>query len=95
MKQCDRCQNWFHEDCQDFINENQTETVDEMRFWFCRYCIRIEIIVDIIFVNLCLEKQEMHTVLAQACKWWSEHINRSFVEKVHLMWLRNEFKAEK
>ena len=22
MKQCDRCENWFHEDCEDFINEN-------------------------------------------------------------------------
>ena len=100
MKQCDRCQNWFHEDCEDFSNENQTETVDEKRFWFCRYCIGIhrlpgEILVDIIFANLCLEKEEMHTVLAQVCKRWSEHNNQSFVERVHLTWLRNEFKAEK
>ena len=34
MKQCDQRENWCHEDCDDFINENQTETADEKRFWF-------------------------------------------------------------
>ena len=99
MKQCDQRENWCHEDCEDFINENQTETADEKRFWFRIYCIRIHRILgkilDIIFVNLCLEKEEMHTVLAQVCKRCSENINRSFVKRVRLMWLRNEFKAEK
>ena len=33
----------------------------------------------------------MHMVLAQVC----EHVNRSFIERVHLSWLRKEFKAEK
>ena len=100
MKQCNRCENWFHEYCEDFINENQTETGDEKRFWFCRYCIGIhrlpeEILVDMIFVNLCLEKKEMRTVIAQVCKRWCEHINRSFVKKVDLTWYKNESKTEK
>ena len=99
MKQCDRCENWFHEDCEDFANENQTEAVDEKRFWFCKCRIGIYRlpgeILDIIFVNLCLENEEMHTALAQVCKRWSEHTDRSFVQRVHLMWLRNEFKVEK
>ena len=67
-----------------------TETVDEKRFWFCRYYIEIHRLpgemLDIILVNLCLEKEEMHTVLAQVCKRWSEHINRSFVQRGHVTW---------
>ena len=94
MKQCDRCENWFHEGCEDFINENQTDTADGKIFRFCRYCIEIHRlpgeILGVIFVNLSLEKEEMQTVLAQVCKRWSEHINRTFVERVHLTWLRNE-----
>ena len=64
MKQSDPCENWFHEDCEDLSNEDQTETVDEKRFWFCRYCIGINRLpgkmLDTIFVNLCLDKKEMH-----------------------------------
>ena len=56
MKQCDRCENWSREDCEDLINEDQTETVDKKRFWFCRYCIGIHRfpgeILDTIFVYL-------------------------------------------
>ena len=62
MKQSDPCKNWFHEDCEDFNNEDQTETVDEKRFWFCRYCIGINRLpgkmLDTIFVNLCFDKKK-------------------------------------
>ena len=56
MKQCDRSENWSREDCEDLINEDQTETVDKKRFWFSRYCIGIHRfpgeILDTIFVYL-------------------------------------------
>ena len=34
-----------------------------------------------IFVNLCLENEEMHSIIALVCKKWSRHINKEFVEK--------------
>ena len=39
--------------------------------------------------------RNMHTVLVQVCKRWSEHISWSFAKRVHLRRLRNEFKAKK
>ena len=38
-------------------------------------------IIDNIFVNLCLENEEMQSIIALVCKKWSRHINKEFVEK--------------
>ena len=59
MKQCDRHENRFHEDCVNLSNEDQTETADEKIFRFCRYYFGIHRlpgeILNTIFVNLFLE----------------------------------------
>ena len=49
-------------------------------------------IIDI-FVNLCLENEEMHFIIAQVCKKWSRQMNKELLEKVNCKWLGKEFKA--
>ena len=53
--------------------------------WFCRYYIGIRRllyeIIDNIFVNLCLENKQMHSIITQVCKKWRRHIDKQFVEK--------------
>ena len=49
-------------------------------------------IIDI-FVNLCLENEEMHFSTAQVCKKWIRQINKELLEKVNCKWLDKEFKA--
>ena len=97
MKECDRCHNWFHEVCEDFNYEDQISKVNSENQWFCRYCIGIHRlpyeIIDNIFVNICLENEEMHSIIAQVRKKGSRHINKEFVEKVNFKWLDKEFKA--
>ena len=52
---------------------NFTIKVNIENQWFCRYCIGIYQlpyeIIDI-FVNLCLENKEMHSITALVCKKW-------------------------
>ena len=64
---------------------NFTIKVNSEEQWFCRYLHRHHElpheIIDNIFVNLCLENEEMHSVIALVCKKWSRHINKEFVEK--------------
>ena len=97
MKECDRCHNWFHKVCEVFNCEDQISKVNNENQWFCRYCIGIHRlpyeIIDNIFVNLCLENEEMHSIIALVCKKWSRHISKDFFEKVNFKWLDKEFKA--
>ena len=94
MKKCNRCHDSFHEVCEDFNCEDQIKFSQNTKFynqsysenqWFSRYCIRIHQlpyeIIDNIFVSLCLENEEMHSIIALTCKKWSRHINKEFVEK--------------
>ena len=39
MKECDRCDNWFHKICEDFNCEDQISKVNRENQWFCCYCI--------------------------------------------------------
>ena len=97
MKDCDRCHNWFHEVCEDFNCEDQISKVNSENQWFYRYCIGIhrlpyEIIYNI-FVNLCLENEEMQSIITRERKKWSTNIDKEFVEKVNFKWLDKEFKT--
>ena len=87
MIECDRCHNWFHKVCEDFNCKEKTFKVNNENQWFCRYCVGIHRlryeIIDNIFVNLCLENEEMPPIIAQVCKKWSRHINKEFIEKVN------------
>ena len=38
-------------------------------------------IINNIFVNLFLENEEMHSIIAPVCKKWSRHINKESVQK--------------
>ena len=84
MKECDRFQNWFHKVWKDFDCEDQIPKVNREKQWCCRYCIGIHRlpyeIIDNIFINLCLENEEMHSIIAQEWKKWSMHINKEFVK---------------
>ena len=64
---------------------NFTIKVNIENQWFCRYYIGIYQlpyeIINNIFVNLCLENEEMHSIIALVCKKWRRHINKEFVEK--------------
>ena len=97
MKECGRCHNWFHKVCEDFNCKDQISEVNSENQWFCCYCIGIHRLPyklsDNIFVNHCLENEEMHSIIAQECKKWRRHIDREFVKKLNFEWLVKEFKA--
>ena len=97
MKVCHCFHNWLHKVCKDFNYEDQISKGNSENQWFCCYCISIYQlpyeIFDNIFVNLCLENKEMHSVIAQECKKWSRHINKEFVKKLNFKRLDKEFKA--
>ena len=38
-------------------------------------------IINNIFVNLCFENEEMHSIIALVFKEWSRHINKESVQK--------------
>ena len=77
MKECDRCHNWFHKVCEAFNCEDQISKVNSEIQWFCRYCIGIHRlpseIIGNISVNICLENEEMLSIIAQVCKKRSRH----------------------
>ena len=96
MKECDGGQNWFHEVCEDFNCEGQISKVNSKNQWFSRYCIGIHQlpyeINDNVFVNLCLENEEMHSIIALVRNKWSRHISKEFIDKEKFLWLDKEFK---
>ena len=51
----------------------------------CRYCIGMHRlpyeIIDNVFVNLCLESEEMQFIIALVHEKWSRSINKEFSEK--------------
>ena len=49
--------------------------------------------IDNMFLNLSLENEEMHSIVAQECNKWSRYINKEIIEKAHFKWLDKEFKA--
>ena len=72
MKECGRCNNWFHKICEDFNCEDQISKVNSENQQFFCYCIGIQRlpyeVIDNIFVNLCLGNEEMHSIIAHVCK---------------------------
>ena len=65
MKQCNRCLDWFHEDCESFDDVDQNFFPNH---WFNRYCIGIQLlprkILEAMFLELCIAQEEMHLVLS-------------------------------
>ena len=68
MKERDCCHIWFYEVYEDFDFEDEISKVNSENQRFCCYCIDIHRlpyeIIDNIFVNLCLENEEMHSIIA-------------------------------
>ena len=65
MKECDRCYNWFHEIRENFNCEDQISKANSEKQWFCRCFIgihRLSYEIINIFVNFCLENEEMHSI---------------------------------
>ena len=100
MKQCDDCNNWFHQHCEKFeIPPNPSYNSSN---WFCRACQKLpamlinslsHIVLDKIFFEVCLADERMFAVIALVCKKWSLFINEIFVERVHYAWLDREHDA--
>ena len=94
MKQCNRCLDWFQEDCESFDDIDQNVFPNH---WFDRYCIGIHLlpreILEAIFLELCIAREEMHLILSLVCKRWSEIVNKNFRDRVHIAWLDREFNA--
>ena len=94
MKQCNRCLDWFHEDCASFDDVDQNIFPNH---WFDRYCIGVHLlpreIVEAIFLELCIAQEEMHLILSLVCKRWSEIVNKDFRDRVHIAWVDREFNA--
>ena len=94
MKQCDGCNNWFHEHSENCeVPPNSTYNSSN---WFCRACKKLSaihinslpyIVLDKIFFKVCLADERMFAVIALVWKKWSLFFNEKFVERVHYAWL--------
>ena len=104
MKNCDRCDGWFHEHCEDFTSPSQIKYSGPLYSdisWYCCNCydgINInflpEEVLSIIFKKLCLEDEKMHRTIALVCRKWDALTDKYFRDAVHISWLDNEFDAK-
>ena len=94
MKQCDGCNNWLHQHCENFeITPNSPYNSSN---WFCRACKKLPVIhinslpyivLGKIFLKACLTDERMFAVRALVCTKWSLFSNEKFVARVHYTWL--------
>ena len=97
MKQCDGCNNWLHQHCENFeITPNSPYNSSN---WFCRACKKLPaihinslpyIVLGKIFLKACLTDERMFAVRALVCTKWSLFSNEKFVARVHYTWLDRE-----
>ena len=101
MKQCDGCNNWFHQHCENF--EIPPNSPYNSSNWFCRACQKLPaihinslpyIVLGKIFFEVCVADEVMSAVITLVCKKWSLFINEKFVERVQYAWLDSEHDAQ-
>ena len=104
MKNCDRCDNWFHEECENFKSSSQIKLftgylLSEIKC-YCSHCydgLNINVIPNQIlrqiFLGLCVEDERMRGTIALFCRSWHALTDTSFRDAVHNKWLDKEFKA--
>ena len=70
--------------------------------WYCSSCDQIlfvhinslpYLVLDKLFMELCITDEKMHLTLALVCKKWKSFIDEKFIEGVHLQWLDQEYHA--
>ena len=98
MKNCDGCNNWFHQHCENL--EIPPNSPYNSSNWFGRACQKLlaihinslpYIVLDKIFFKACLADERIFAVTALVCKKWSLFIHEKFVERVHYAWLDREY----
>ena len=85
MKECDCCKNWFHRHCENF--ERISNTKINLSQWHCSSCDQIPfehinslcyLVLDKLFMELCVTDEKMHLTLALVCNKWKSFINEKF-----------------
>ena len=97
MIECDRCGQWFHEECEEYDNPLQIKVTPSGKEWTCRYCCGIHVlpneILRKIFLELCVEDEVYHYRLSLVCTKWCRMLDINFRDMVHFTWLDREFHA--
>ena len=100
MKECDCCKTWFHQHCENF--ERISNTNINLSQWCCSSCDQIPfvhinslpyLVLDKLFMELCITDEKVHLTLALVCKKWKSFNNEKFIDRVHLQWLDQEYHA--
>ena len=75
MKECNCCKNWFHQHCKTF--ERISHTNINLSQCYCSSCDQIPfvdinslpyLVLDKLFMELCITVEKMHLTLALVCK---------------------------
>ena len=99
MKEFDCCKNWFHQHCENF--ERISNTNISLLQWYYSSCDQIPfvhinslpyLVLDKLFMELCITDEKMHLTLALVCKKLKSFFNEKFIERVHIQWLDRQYR---